>query len=219
MASDRQNLQVVFVEDNRFLRESWSTIVEFEAGLKVTGAFGSVEEALASPAVEMADVVVLDIGLPGMSGIEGIPKIRECNADAAIVMATVFEDDQNIFEALRRGAVGYLSKRVSTSELVRAVHMAHEGGSPMTPNIARKVIQSFQEPRQAGGEPGLSGREREVLALLADGKSYAAIAKQLHLSVDGVGYHIRNIYQKLQVRNRSEAIREGIKRRLIRFFE
>lgn len=218
MTHSAANLQVVFIEDNKYLRESWSTIVEFETGLKVSGTYGSVEEALRSDALRSADVIVLDIGLPGMSGIEGIPKIRSKNSDAAIIMATVFEDDQNIFDALRAGAVGYLSKRVSTSELVQAVRTAHQGGSPMTPNIARKVIQSFQHTPTEPDHGGLNSREREVLGLLADGKSYSAIAKHLHLSVDGVGYHIRNIYQKLQVSNRGEAVREGFRRRLIGFF-
>jgi DNA-binding NarL/FixJ family response regulator len=192
--------------------------VEFETGLKVTGTYGSIEDALGTEWLRSANVVVLDIGLPGMSGIEGIPEIRKKNPDAAIIMATVFEDDQNIFDALRAGAVGYLSKRVSTSELVQAVRSAHQGGSPMTPNIARKVIQSFQQSQSAADTGGLNSREREVLNLLADGKSYGGIAKQLHLSVDGVGYHIRNIYQKLQVKNRGEAVREGFRRRLIGFF-
>ncbi len=210
---------MVIVEDNRYMRESWQTIIDFEHDMRVGAVFSSCEEALQWPGLSDVDVIIMDIGLPGMSGIEGVKEIKNRFPQAVIVMATVFEDDRNVFQSLQAGAIGYLTKKVSTSELLTAIRTAHNGGSPMSPAIARKVIRSLQSPpsRKDSGSL-LTDREREVLEYLADGKSYAAIAKAMFLSVDGVGYHIRNIYEKLHVKSRAEAVSAGLRQRLIRFF-
>jgi DNA-binding NarL/FixJ family response regulator len=217
--SDQDRLLVVIVEDNRFMRESWQTIIDFEHDMKVIAAFPNCEEALASATIADADVIIMDIELPGMSGIDGVKEIRRRFPQTTIIMATVYEDDNNVFQSLQNGAIGYLTKKVSTIELLDAIRTAHNGGSPMSPAIARKVIRSLQSPA-AKKDPQsiLSDREREVLEYLADGKSYAAIAKAMFLSVDGVGYHIRNIYEKLQVNSRAEAVSVGLRKRLIRLF-
>jgi DNA-binding NarL/FixJ family response regulator len=216
---EQDRLKVVIVEDNRFMRESWQTIIDFEHDMKVIAAFPNCEEALRSANIADADVIIMDIELPGMSGIEGVKEIRRRFPQSTIVMATVYEDDNNVFQSLQSGAIGYLTKKVSTSQLLDAIRTAHNGGSPMSPAIARKVIRSLQSPA-AKKEPQslLSDRERDVLEYLADGKSYAAIAKAMFLSVDGVGYHIRNIYEKLQVNSRAEAVSVGLRKRLIRLF-
>ncbi len=134
-------------------------------------------------------------------------------------MATVYEDDNNVFQSLQSGAIGYLTKKVSTSELLDAIRTAHNGGSPMSPAIARKVIRSLQSPEvKKDLQSILSDREARCSKYLADGKWYAAIAKAMFLSVDGVGYHIRNIYEKLQVNSRAEAVSIGLRKRLIRLF-
>jgi DNA-binding NarL/FixJ family response regulator len=217
--SESTPLQIVIVEDNRFMREGWKTIIDFERDMHVLAAFGSCEEALQSKQLGDADVVIMDIELPGMSGIEGVKEIKRRHPRSVIIMATVFEDDKNVFESLQNGAIGYLSKNVSTSELLEAIRTAHNGGSPMSPAIARKVIESLQTASvKKDPQSLLTDREREVLEHLADGKSYSAIAKAMFLSVDGVGYHIRHIYEKLQVNSRSAAVREGLRRRLIRLF-
>lgn len=207
-------ISVGIVEDNKYIKEGWQTFLDYDQDLCVINTFGSCEEALTSEDIKKLDVLILDIGLPGISGIEGVPRFRERNQKLNIIMATVFDDDDNIFNALKAGAVGYLQKNVTPDELVAAVKDAHAGGSPITPNIARKIIQTLHAP-EIPEEEQLTDRELEILKELATGKSYKAIAKSIFLSVDGVRHHIRNIYQKLEVNSRSEAISKGISRKLI----
>jgi DNA-binding NarL/FixJ family response regulator len=209
---------VLIVEDNRFVREAWSAVIGGDPRMAVVGSCGSCEEALAGTPLDDADVVLMDIGLPGMSGIEGVRRLLQLRPAIPIIMCTVFEDDENIFNALCAGAVGYVVKKTPPEEIRKAILEAIAGGSPMTPAIARKVIQSFQhspgaKPRQEA-EP-LTIREQEVLTRLVQGKSYSAIAEELFLSVDGVRYHLRHIYEKLQVKSRSEAVARGLKDRLV----
>ena len=208
-------IRVIIIEDNPYMREGWSTILDFNSNISVRNTYGSCEEALELENFMHVDVVLLDIGLPGMDGTEGVKELLEINPKLAVVMATVFEDSKHIFEALRNGAIGYLIKKVSPAELVNAVIAAHRGGSPMSPTIARKVISSFNSRGGRSKNYNLSERESEVLQLLGEGNSYAAIAKTIFLSIDGVGYHIRNIYRKLQVNNKSEAVAKGISEGLI----
>lgn len=206
-------IKVGIIEDNEYMREGWETFIDHEKDLTVIGSFGSCEEAFESDAINKVDLVIMDIGLPGMTGIEGVKYMRDHHPDVNIIMATVHDDDDHIFDALKAGAVGYLMKKVTPDEMVHAIRDAHEGGSPITPNIARKVIATFQ--KAADLEEELSDREIEILKELATGRSYAAIGKKIFLSVDGVRHHIRNIYQKLEVHSRSEAIAKGITQRII----
>lgn len=208
---------VSIVEDNRFVREGWIATLQSAHGIKVVGVFGSCEEAFAHQSFIDSEVVLMDIGLPGISGIEGVKQLKKENSDAAVIMCTVYEDDQNIFDALCAGAIGYLLKEVSPAELVQAIRDAAAGGSPMTPNIARKVIASFQKPPAENHHPEhtLTDREKEVLVLLAEGKSYATIAQQIFLSRDGVIARIRKIYEKLHVHSRGEAVAKGLARGII----
>lgn len=216
MTSDIQSLiKIIIIEDNRYMREGWSTILDYEKDFVVLGTFESCEEAFESSDISKTDIVLMDIELPGMSGIEGVKYLQKEQPEIDIIMATVFDDDQHVFDALCAGAVGYLMKKVSPEELKQAIRDAREGGSPMTPNIARKVIKTFHQPAPGDDEDQLNERELEILEQLAKGKSYAAIGKSVFLSVDGVRYHIRNIYRKLQVHSRSEAVTKGIARRLI----
>jgi DNA-binding NarL/FixJ family response regulator len=208
-------IKIVIIEDNRYMREGWTTILDFESDFVVLEAFESCEDAFDSDLISKANIVLMDIELPGMSGIEGVKFLQKKHPDLAIIMATVFDDDKNVFDALCAGAVGYLMKKVSPEELKQAIRDANEGGSPMTPNIARKVIRTFHYPNPKDDEEQLNERELEILEQLAKGKSYAAIGKTVFLSVDGVRYHIRNIYRKLQVNSRSEAVSKGYSRRLI----
>lgn len=196
------------------MREGWTTILDFESDFVVLGAYESCEEAFVSDELTKSDIILMDIELPGMSGIEGVKYVQQKHPDISVIMATVFDDDKNVFDALCAGAVGYLMKKVSPEELKQAIRDARDGGSPMTPNIARKVISTFHQP-SSGDEDQLNERELEILEQLAKGKSYAAIGKTIFLSVDGVRYHIRNIYQKLQVHSRSEAVSKGYSRHLI----
>ncbi|WP_138429995.1 response regulator transcription factor [Fodinibius saliphilus] len=213
--SVQELIKIVIVEDNKYMREGWTTILDFAPDLLVLKAFESCEEAFDSDEISKANIVLMDIELPGMSGIEGVKYLQKEYPELIIIMASVFDDDKNVFDALCAGAVGYLMKKVSPEELKKAIRDAYEGGSPMTPNIARKVIKTFHQPSSNDEGEQLKERELEILAELAKGKSYAAIGEEIYLSVDGVRYHIRNIYRKLQVNSRSEAVSKGIARRLI----
>jgi DNA-binding NarL/FixJ family response regulator len=210
-------IYVSLVEDNQYVRTGWEAVLAHTTDFVVKGVFSSCEEAFSSSDLGGSDLVLMDIGLPGMSGIEGVKYIKEHYPSVAVVMCTVHEDDQNIFDAVCAGAVGYLQKKIQPDELLKALRDASTGGSPMTPNIARKIIASFQtQPVElANTRETLTSREREVLEQMALGKSYATIAESLFLSVDGVRYHIRHIYDKLQVHTRGEAIAKGMKARLI----
>lgn len=209
-----QVIKVGIIEDNEYMREGWETFIEHEEDLSVIGSFGSCEEAFESDAINRVDLMIMDIGLPGMTGIEGVEYMREHHPDVNIIMATIHDDDDHIFDALKAGAVGYLMKKVTPDEMVEAIRNAYEGGSPITPNIARKIISTFQQA--ADMEEELTERETQILKQLSTGRSYAAIGKEIYLSVDGVRHHIRNIYQKLEVHSRSEAIAKGINKKIIR---
>jgi DNA-binding NarL/FixJ family response regulator len=216
--SGMSEIHVAIIEDNGYVREAWSAMVAGDPGLKLCGAFASCEEAFRDASLAAADVVLMDIGLPGMSGIEGVAALKKQFPAALAVMCTVFEDDSNIFDALCAGAVGYVLKKSPHPQILQAIHDAASGGSPMSPAIARKVIQSFHRPSAPPGrhEPAaLTEREQEVLDRLVQGKSYHAIAEELFLSVDGIRYHLRHIYEKLQVRTRAEAVARGLKTRIV----
>jgi DNA-binding NarL/FixJ family response regulator len=202
-------IQVGIIEDNRFIRDGWKAVIDFEEDMDVAQVYGNCEDALANKALLDLDIMLMDIGLPGMSGVECTEIVTKKKPTMPIIMATVFDDDEHIFSALRAGAVGYLLKNASPNEIVTAIRSARDGGSPITPNIARKVIGSFQKRRNTDVE--LNERELEILEELATGLSYSAIGKKIYLSEDGVRHHIRNIYRKLQVNSKAEAIKKGIK--------
>ncbi len=195
------------------MREGWETFIDFEDDMCVLGSFDSCEKAFDTPDFEKSDVVLLDINLPGMDGIEGLSYIREKDPDKIVVMVTVHDDDEHIFSALKAGAVGYLMKKVTPDELVEAIRDAFQGGSPITPNIARKVINTFHV--NGSLEERLTSKELNILNELSRGLSYAAIGKKIFLSVDGIRHHIRNIYRKLEVNTKSEAVAKGLRNRLI----
>ncbi len=201
-------IKICIIEDNEYMREGWQTVLDFDPELCVLDVFGNCEDALISDELSRSDVLLLDIQLPGINGIEGVKLFKEKYSHLAVLMVTIHDDNERIFNALRNGADGYLLKKVSPAELIEAVKVAHNGGSPMTPNIARKVINSFQ--KQYSHEIELSETEKKVLTGLAEGLSYKTISKQMFLSVDGVRYHIRHIYKKLEAKNRSEAVAKGL---------
>ncbi|MCG8373056.1 MAG: response regulator transcription factor [Balneolales bacterium] len=207
-------IKVIIVEDNKYIKEGWQTFIDYEKDLCVIASFGSCEDALRSEELKKADIIIMDIGLPGMSGIEGVKAIKAMHTQINIIMATVHDDDDNVFQAIKAGAVGYLMKKVTPDELISAIRDANDGGSPLTPNIARKIIGKMHAPTVPESEQ-LSERELQILQELATGKSYAAIGKSIFLSVDGVRHHIRSIYRKLQVHSRSEAVTKGIIKKLI----
>ncbi|MEX0661395.1 MAG: response regulator transcription factor [Balneolaceae bacterium] len=209
-------IRVIIVDDNPYIREGWATILDEDPEICVIKTFADCGKVLAYDEILWCDIILLDIQMPGISGIEGVEKLLDINPKLSIVMATILEDSNHVFSALQNGAIGYLTKKVTPDELVRAVKDAYVGGSPMSPHIARKVIDSMQIGIKKSQELQLTEREQEILQHLGEGNSYAAIAKEIYLSVDGVGYHIRNIYRKLQVNSKVEAVAKGIATGLIK---
>lgn len=196
------------------MREGWKTILDFEPDMCVIASFDNCEDAFESGELLKSDLILLDIELPGMHGTEGVKVIRERYQDVIVLMVTVHDDNEMIFKALKNGAHGYLLKKVSPPELIESIKIAVDGGSPMSPNIARKVISSFHKPEDK--KVHLSETETAILNELAEGKSYKAISENVFLSVDGVRYHIRNIYKKLEAKNSTEAVAKGISFNLIK---
>ena len=207
-------IKVAIIEDNDFMREGWKAVLDLDPGIVVTETYRSCEMAFADPAFPVNDLVLLDIELPGIHGTEGVKIIKENYPDILVLMVTIHEENEKIFTALRNGAVGYLLKKTSPDDLIAAIKDAKEGGAPMSPIIARKVISSFHKTEKKDYE--LSEQEESVLSALAEGLSYKATADKHFLSIDGVRYHIRNIYQKLEAKNRAEAIAKGYRFNLIK---
>lgn len=210
-------LDVAIVEDQERLREGLAALLAGEPGFRVVGSFGSMEQAL--PALQRAPpaIVLADIGLPGMNGIEGVRRLRARHPDVLALMLTVHADDERVFEAVCAGASGYLLKDTPPERLVEALRELAAGGAPMTPEIARKVVRMFQRiapPREQAHR--LSEREVEVLQALAEGHSYKTAARALALSIDTVRFHIRGIYAKLHVHSKSEAVLAALRRGIVR---
>lgn len=200
-------IAVSIVEDDSAAGQILSATIDRTPGFRFVSRFTDAESALAALPQDKPDVVLMDINLPGMSGVECVRQLKPLLPTTQFVMLTVYEDSDHIFNALTAGAAGYLLKQTPRVELVAAIEDVHRGGSPMTSNIARKVVQSFQ---QSGPSPhemeNLSHREQEVLDLLAKGFLYKEIAEALSLSVPTVNTYIRRIYEKLQVRSRGQAV-------------
>ncbi len=212
------DINVIIVEDNKTIREGFATLINGTEGYKCIGTYSNCEDFLNELPVKEPDVVLMDIGLPGMSGIEGVKKAKEIKPGLDILMLTVYQDSNKVFEALCAGACGYLVKKTPPTKLLEAIKEVYNGGSPMSPQIARLVINVFQENqiRNSGQEKfDLTGREKEVLALLSEGNNYNEIGEALFISVDTVRHHIRNIYRKLHVHSRSEAVAKAIRKGLI----
>jgi len=201
------DITVAIVDDDAPARGILTEWVGGAGGFKCVGVHENGEIALATLPLEKPSVVLMDINMPGMSGIECVRRLKPQMPTTQFVMLTVYEDPDHIFKALSSGASGYLLKRTPRAELLAAVKDVYAGGSPMSSNIARKIVQSFQRFSPSPAEPdNLSPREREVLELLARGYLYKEIAEALHISVPTVNTHIRRIYEKLHVRSRSQAI-------------
>jgi DNA-binding NarL/FixJ family response regulator len=199
-------LSVALVEDDDRFRKSLARWIERTPGLHCAGHFASAEEALKAIPTTDANVVIMDINLPAMSGIECVRKLKADKPAVQIIMLTVYEDSDLIFRALQAGANGYLLKRSSPDQILEAIVEVSQGGAPMSSHIARKVVQSFQGPAQPN-EPqaSLTRREEEILGYVIKGFSNKEIADALSISVETIRVHLKNIYEKLHVRSRTEA--------------
>ena len=201
-------INVSIVEDNEQLRNTLARVINRGDGFRCVSTYGNAEDGLEKLPQDKPDVVLMDINLPGMNGVECVRKLKQVAPQIQIVMLTVYEDTENIFNALAAGAAGYLLKRTGSAELLESIREVQRGGSPMTAHIARKVVQSFQKPVSSASGPteDLSPREREVLECLSHGLIYKEIAEKLGISYETVHTYIRRIYEKLQVRTRTEAV-------------
>jgi DNA-binding NarL/FixJ family response regulator len=211
-------INVAIVEDNDTIREGLAALINGTPGYSCVGAFGDCESFLLKLATIKVDVALMDIGLPGMNGIEGVTKAKEIKPGLNILMLTVYEESQVVFKALCAGACGYLVKKTPPLRLLESIKDAYEGGSPMSSQIARQVITVFQQTssfKNDKNDSELSEREHEVLAFLGEGNNYNEIANRLFISVDTVRHHIRNIYKKLHVHSQSEAVAKAIRKGLI----
>ena len=211
-------IKVVIVEDSNTIREGLKLLINGTDGYSCVGAYSRCETLLDEINELDVDVILMDIDLPGISGIEGIRRIKKISKEIIILILTVYDENELIFEALCEGASGYLVKKTPPAKLLEAIKEAYEGGAPMTSNIARKVVDYFQKnkPVQKGRRrSSLTKREKEVLSGLVEGNSYKAIADNLNISVETVRFHFRNVYKKLHVHSQSEAVVKAIKEGLV----
>jgi len=206
-------ITVSIVEDNEQLRGTLARVIGRAEGFRCVSHYGDAESAVAGLPKDKPDVVLMDINLPGMNGVECVRQLKPLAPDTQVIMLTVYEDTDNILKALAAGASGYMLKRTKSAELLEAIREVHRGGSPMTTHIARKVTQSFVRagPSSQPTE-NLSEREQEVLDCLSQGLMYKEIADKLKISYETVHTYIRRIYEKLQVRTRTEAVAKFLKR-------
>jgi DNA-binding NarL/FixJ family response regulator len=210
-------IKVGIIEDRRDIREGLAVLINGTEGYRCTNAFRSMEDALEHIDRDLPDVVLVDIGLPGMSGIDGIRILKGRHNVLPMLMLTVYNDDDRIFDALCAGACGYLLKNTPPARLLASLEEAVLGGSPMSPEIARRVVTLFREirpPEKADYQ--LTPHETRLLKLLVDGHNYKTAAKELGVSVNTISFHMRRIYEKLQVHSKSEAVSKALRHRLIR---
>jgi DNA-binding NarL/FixJ family response regulator len=209
-------IKVAIVEDRREIREGLATLIGGTEGFRCTGSFRSMEEALARIGHDLPDVVLNDIGLPGMSGIEGIRILRERHPGLQVLMLTVYDDDDRIFDAICAGACGYLLKKTPPARLLESLKEAVAGGAPMSPEVARRVISLFREIRPPErADYDLTPHETRLLKLFVEGHNYKTAAAELGVTVHTVSFHLRSIYDKLQVHSKTEAVAKALRDRLV----
>lgn len=205
-------------EDNLDMREGLSTLIAFSKNMELAGSFVSCSDCATHIQVLHPDVVLMDIEMPDTNGLDGIRNIRAINEEVKILVLTVFEDNQNVFDAICAGANGYLLKKSSPAQIVEAIHDLLAGGAPMTPVIANKVLRLLADrnltPRQKE-DYGLTNREKDILQSLVSGNSYKLISADQKISVDTVKSHLKKIYQKLQVHSQTEAVAKALKNRIV----
>lgn len=206
-------VHVVVIEDIKEIREGLQTLIHSSDGFSCTQTFSSAEQAIEDLPNACPDVALMDINLPGINGIEAVRKLKSQCPGTQFIMSTVYEDDENIFESLKAGASGYLLKKTAPSKILDAITEVVEGGSPMSSQIARKVIASFQKKDSIDDVDILTPKEKEVLKALAKGLRYKEIADNLKVSMETIRSHARKIYEKLQVQSRTEALNKVYGRR------
>jgi DNA-binding NarL/FixJ family response regulator len=208
-------IKVVIFDDNDSLRDSFAMLLQDCDGFTLTGSYSHCLDSIEDIRKTKPDVVIMDIDMPGMNGIEGVKLIRKTFPDIQILMLTVFDQDEKVFAAIKAGAAGYILKNTEPKNLLAAISEVYKGGAPMTPGIARKVLHQFQTIlREDEKDYHLSGREKEVLSLLVNGLSYKMISEELHITYDTVRAHMKKIYEKLHVASMTEAVAKAINQKL-----
>ncbi|HUP14224.1 MAG TPA: response regulator transcription factor [Niastella sp.] len=204
--------KVLIYEDNPQLREGLSILINGSMGFEVLAAFKNCNNVVDEVAAFTPDVVLMDIDMPGTNGLEGLKLIRAQNTEVKVLMLTVFDDNKNVFEAIKSGANGYILKKTQPAKLLESIEEAHSGGAPMTANIATQVLKMFaQIQHPVHEEYNLSEREKAVLQLLVNGYSYKMIAAEMFIAIDTVRSHIKKVYEKLHVNSKSEAVAKAFK--------
>jgi DNA-binding NarL/FixJ family response regulator len=210
------SITVAIIEDQREVREGLAILINGTVGFRCGGSFRTMEEALRLIPNEIPDVVLTDIGLPGMSGTEGIRILKERYPDLPIVALTIYDDEEEIFAALCAGASGYMLKDTQPARLLECLREVISGGAPMSPDVARRVVNLFREfrpPERA--KHSLTPQETELLKLLVEGHNYKTAAAELAISTNTVSFHLKNIYEKLQVHSKSEAVAKALRERIV----
>lgn len=215
MTRMNKTVQILLFEDNEDMREGLTWLLRSQPTLNLLGTFADANAIKSIIAQYSPDIVLMDIQMPGLSGIEALKIIKAVKPATHVVILTTFDDEDHIFNAMRHGASGYLLKTNVTTEIVRAIREVMDGGSPMNARVARKVMAYFRETPQNIPDYRLTTREKEILARLTEGDSTKMIAKTLYISEQTVGNHIRHIYEKLQVHSRGEAVAKAIKENIV----
>ena len=212
-----KNIRVAIFDDNTQLRESLFNFIDASEGFICTGAFANCENILQNVKDTKPDVILMDIEMPGINGIDAVAMIKSKYPDVKILMQTIFEDDDKIFQSICNGAEGYILKNTPPEEILSALKEIYEGGAPMTPAIASKVLKMLKHnlSTDANESFNLSPREKEILKCLVEGMSYKLVADSCYISIETVSGHIKNIYRKLQVHSKSEAVVKAIKSKII----
>ena len=209
-------IKVLLYEDNPQLREGLMMLINGSDGFEVVAAFKNCDNAPDEVNIYQPDVILMDIDMPGTNGIQGLKNIREVNDKVKILMLTVFDDNKNVFEAIKSGANGYLLKKTPPGKLLDFITEANSGGAPMSSSIATQVLRMFSDMNNTKGvDYALSDREKEVLQLLVNGYSYKMIASEMFIAIDTVRSHIKKIYEKLHVNSKSEAVAKAFKDKLV----
>ena len=209
-------IKLMLYEDNPQLREGLTMLLNGSDGFEVVGAFKNCNHIEDEVQGLDPDVILMDIDMPGTNGIEGLKRMRKVNTKAKVLMLTVFDDNKNVFEAIRSGANGYLLKKTPPAKLIEYINEANSGGAPMTSSIATQVLRMFTDQNaQQGEDYHLSEREKQVLQLLVNGYSYKMIASEMFISIDTVRSHIKKIYEKLHVNSKSEAVAKAFKDKIV----
>ena len=213
-----QTIKVILYEDNPDMREGLSTLLAFTKNMELAGSFINCKDCEVHIQALRPDVILMDIEMPETNGLDGIRSIRRINNDVKIIVLTVFEDNQNVFDAICAGANGYLLKKSSPQQIIDAIYDALNGGAPMTSSIASKVLRLLQDTSlsvQQQENYGLTKREKEILNSLVNGNSYKMIAAEQEITIDTVKSHLKKIYQKLQVHSQTEAVAKALKNKIV----